>query len=151
MSRIKIDGLEICDLSAGYWSEIILGGPDDLATYRGEDDVVPEASGMDPGLWVAESRILRIQTLIVGDGATGTLAAQSYRSRADALAAKMDPASTISVVVYAPLFGLSSGQTATLAGCRPQNITGAPAMGDQGRLVVLELKSIASPPNWVIA
>lgn len=151
MSRITIGGLEICDLSAGYWSEVILGGPDDIAEYRGEDDVVPEASGRDAGTWIADTRILRIQTIVFGTGSTASAAAESYRTRMDALVLKMKPSSTVAVVVYAPLFGLASGTTATLSDCRPQNITGAPAGGDQFRQVVLELKSIDSPPDWVVA
>jgi hypothetical protein len=145
MSRITVGGLEICDLSAGYWSEIVAGGLDDLASFRGEDDVVAEASGRDPGQWIADTRTLQIHTFVLADSAT------SYRSRMDALLAKMDPATLVTVVVYAPLFGLGTGQTATLANCRPRNVTGPPAMGDQGRDCVLELVCIDSPPEWTVA
>ena len=145
---ITIGGLELTE--NGYYFEIIQGGLDDIPEYRGEDDVVPEAAGMAAGLWTKHRRILKLHGTVEGSGATQALRRVSYRSRFDALVAKMDVATPIDVVVYGPREGLGAGDTATLADCRPQRIIGPASTGDEIREVTLELVCIGSPPDWLV-
>lgn len=151
MSSLTVGGLELRDLSAGYWFEIINGGPDDIATVRGTDDIVPGASGRASGAWAKDVRTLRLHGIVAGEATESVTAAESFRTRMDALVAKMDPTALVDVVAYAPYLGLASGKTATLSDCRPQNITGNPSYGDEVREMILELQSIDSPPDWVVA
>lgn len=151
MAGLLLDGLELQDLDAGYWFDVIAGGPDDLAEWVGEDDEVMGASGRAAGEWSADTRPLRLHGVVFGEGATLQLTRQSYRSRMAALVAKMSPASVKAVVAHPPNLGLTAGQTATLADCRPERIIGEPALQEVKREVTLELRSIESPPDWVIA
>lgn len=151
MAGILLDGLELQDEAGGYWFDFIEGGPDDPPAFVGEDDVIPGASGMDPGGWTIGTRSLRIHGVVWGDGATLQLLRQSYRSRMDALVAKMQTTDLHDVVAHPPNFGLTIGTTATLSDVRPMRIVGPPALQEVKREITLELVSIASPPSWVIA
>ena len=148
MSGIVLDGLELQDIAGGYWFEVRSGGPDDLATHRGEDDVIPEASGRDPGAWISDTRDLTLFGVVFG---TGSSPRESYRANMDALLAKMDPTGTISIVVHPPNFGLGTGDTATLAAVRPLRVTGPSAVGHEVRQMTLELVCIDSPPEWDVS
>ena len=143
---IKLDTFEIGDLTLGYLFEFRAGGPDDLAEFVGADDDIPEATGMDPGLWRAKSRIVRLRGVVIGSGSDIEAQKQSYRSRMDALVAKMDPATLVDVTAYAPIFGLST--SSTLADCRPMRMIPERVVADMWWLGVLELVCIASPPQW---
>ncbi len=148
MSGIVLDGLELQNISGGYWFEVRSGGPDDLSTYRGEDDVIPEASGRDAGAWISDTRDLTMYGIVFGTGSTPR---ESFRTNMDALIAKMDPTGTISIVVHPPNFGLGTGDTATLASVRPMRITGPSVVGHEVREMTLELTCIDSPPDWSVA
>jgi len=152
---ITLGGVEVQGsvASNGLYFTFIRGGLQSLATFRGEDDIVPQASGRDPGAWIADTRELVLHGFVQGNGATAQLQRESFRTRTATLMAVMDPATLITIVAYPPNFGLTTGTTATLTNCRPQRIV-APEPSDlwyEGWEVTLELVSIKSPPNWAVA
>lgn len=151
MARQLIGGLEVQDLAAGYWFDLIEGGLDDIAEHRGADDIVPEAAGLDPGQWIADRRSVKYHGIVFGSGVTSAARRASYRARFDALRTRMNPAVLVTLVQHPPNDGLATGQTATLLDVRPLRIVGAVAAGAELREVTLELLCIASPPQWTVA
>ena len=151
MPRLTIDGLELQDVDAGIWGDIIDGDLDSIPSYRGEDDVIPQASGRDPGLWTADVRPVKLFVTVWGVGATAVLRRAAYRAKVNALVAKMDVATLVDIVAHPPNLGIAPGETATLADCRPQTWMPGPPRGWEWREFTLTLESIASPPSWVIA
>ena len=151
MSGLLLDGLDLQDEAGGYLFEVLSGGPDDIAESVGEDDEVPEATGLSPGTWTAKRRHVKLHGLVFGDGLTLQQVRESFRARMDALAAKMSAADLHTIVAHPPNFGLSAGQTDTLSNVRPQRIVGPTAVGDVSREIRLELVCIDSPPEWVVA
>jgi hypothetical protein len=148
MSGIVLDGLELHSsyTSNGNYFTFIRGGLQSLATYRGEDDIVPEASGRYAGVFTPDTRDVALHGIVVGTSRT------NFRSRADSLLAVMDPTELVTIVVHPPHFGLSTGETATLSNVRPLRIVG-PEPSDrwyEGWEVTLELVCIDSPPDWVL-
>ena len=145
---IILDGLELYGsfTSNGNYFTFIRGGLQSLPTYRGEDDVVPAASGLYAGQWTKDTRDVALHGIVTGTSRT------NFRSRADSLIAAMDPASLITISVYPPHFGLSTGEVATLSNVRPQRIIGGDPSDKwyEGWEVTLELVCIDSPPDWVI-
>lgn len=129
------------------------GGPQSLADYRGEDDIVAEASGRDPGQWIADTRELVLHGMIVGTGSTAQAVRESFATRAAALKAVMLPTTLVTVTVHPPNFGLAVGTTAVLSNCRPTSIDAAEpsALWYEGWEVQLHLLCIDSPPEWVIS
>ena len=149
MAGIVIDGLEVQTsfASNGLRFHFIRGGLQSLATFVGEDDDIPLASGMDPGAWRASYREIALHGIVTGTSR------ENFRANAAALIAKMNPATLVDVVAHPPNFGLSAGTTATLSDCRPMSIDG-PDPSDfwyEGWQVTLHLRCIASPPDWVVA
>lgn len=146
---LKIDGLEVfADFDTNGLGFIITrGGLQSLATFVGEDDEVVGASGREPGEWIADVREVAMHGMVVGTSR------ENFRTRAAALLAKMDPATLVDLVAYPPLFGLSTGETATLSDCRPLSIEGVDpsALWYEGWEVTLRFQCIGSPPDWVIA
>ena len=145
MSVLTIDGLELWQ--DGYRFEFRAGGPDDLPEYVGEDDDVPGASGMDAGTWRKKARRVRLYGQVLGTGADAETQQQSYRTRMDALVAKMDVNTPVDLVAYAPTFGLSG--SSTLSDCRPMSMTPERVVADLCWIGFLELLCIDSPPDWV--
>lgn len=151
MARLLIGGLEIQTRTGGYWFDVVDGDPFDLAEWVGEDDEVMGATGRAAGAWLADTRPVRLHGTVWGDGATAALIRASFKSRMDALKAKMSPATPVSIVAHPPNFALATGTTATLSSCRPERIVPVRSGGWEWREMNLELRSIASPPDWVIA
>ena len=147
---IKLDALEIGGsfASNGLRFEFRAGGPDDIPEYVGEDDNVPTASGLSPGQWTAKSRLVRLYGCVIGSGADPEAQQQSYRTRMDALVAKMDVATLVDITAYAPTFGITG--TATLSDCRPLRTITETQVADLYWVGFLELVCIDSPPDWVI-
>jgi hypothetical protein len=147
MAGIVLDGLELQSLETnGTWFWFTRGGLQSLPEYRGEDDIVPGASGRDPGQWQKDTREIALHGWVFGTSRT------NFRSRADALLATMDVNSLVTVVVHPPNFGLSTGETATLSNVRPLRIVAAEPsdLWYEGWEVTLELSCIDSPPDWVL-
>jgi hypothetical protein len=151
---ILLGSLDLNALAAdGTHFEFIRGGLQSLATFRGEDDIVPEAAGRDPGQWIADIRDLGIHGIVAGAGASAQAGRESFATRSAALVDEMDPATLTTIVVTAPDFGLAVGETATLSDVRPMRIVGPDpsTLGYEGWEVTLELVCIDSPPNWVLS
>lgn len=153
---ITLGGLEIQgSLTTNHmYFTFIRGGLQSIATFVGQDDDVPLASGMDPGRWRASYRDIALHGTVTSTGATAQAARESFRTQAALLIAKMDPATLITIVAYAPNFGITVAQTATLTNCRPMSIDGP----DPAELawyevweVTLNLRCIKSPPDWAVA
>jgi len=115
---------------------------------------VPEAAGRAAGVWIADTRDLKLHGIVQGDGASAQAIRESFRARFDLLLAVMVPSALVTVTVYPEHFGLASGTTATLTSCRPMRIVGP----DPAELAWyeawegdLQLTCIKSPPEWVVA
>ncbi len=130
------------------------GGLQSMPTYRGEDDVVPEASGRAAGAWIADTRDLTLHGFVQGEGATAQLIRESFKTRFALILAVMVPSTLVTVTVYPEHFGLTTGTTAVLTSCRPMRIVGP----DPGQLAWyeawegdLQLTCIKSPPEWTVS
>jgi hypothetical protein len=145
---IILDGLEIQGSfsSNGLYFWFTGGGLQSIPTYRGEDDVIPQASGRDPGLWTPDVREVSLHGWVAGTSR------ENFRTRADALLATMDVDSLTTIVVHPPNFGLSTGEVATLSQVRPQRLVAADPSVHwyEGWEVTLEFVCIDSPPDWVL-
>jgi hypothetical protein len=152
MSRLVLGGLELQDVAAGIWFDVIEGGLDDLPTFEGEDDVVVGASGREPGTWIKGIRPLSLFGHVWGVGASAAARRAAYRAKVDALMAKMDGTALVALVAHPPNEGLATGETATLSSLRALGSKPGPIRGwDGARAFELKYESIASPPDWVIA
>ena len=152
---IKIDGLEVfADFTSnGLRFTFTQGGLQSLATFVGEDDDVPLADGMDPGKWRSPYRDVALHGFVTGTGSTAQAVRESFRTASGLLIAKMNPTTPVSIVVYPPHFGLGTGDTATLANCRPMSIDApdpATLVWYEAWEVTLNFRCIDSPPEWVV-
>lgn len=152
MARLVLDGLELQDLAAGIWFDLVEGGLDDLPTYVGEDDQVVGATGREPGEWIADVREVKLFGHVWGVGATAALRRAAYRAKVDALNAKMVAGDLVALVAHPPNEGLTSGTAATLSDLNPMGSKPGPIRGwDGARAFELILECIDSPPAWVVA
>lgn len=153
---LKLDGLEVfADRTVnGLHFEISRGGLLSIPTYVGEDDEVVGATGREPGEWIADTLELAMHGTVVGASSDDPqVVRESFRSRAQALLAKLNPATLIDVVAYPPFFGLAVGQTATLSNVRPLGFEGQEPspLWYEGWELTLRFVCIDSPPIWVVA
>lgn len=152
---LKIGGLEVFADRAtnGLHFEITRGGLLSIPTYVGEDDEVVGATGREPGEWIADTLEVAMHGAVVGAGETEQAVRESFRTRAQALLAKLDPATLVSIVAYPPFFGLAVGTTATLSNVRPLGFeaTEPVEMWYEGWELGLRFVCIDSPPIWVVA
>lgn len=152
MSRLVLDGLELQDLAAGIWGDIVEGDLDEPASYVGEDDEVVGATGREPGEWIADVREPVLLIHVWGVGATQALRQAAYRAKVDALKAKMNASNLIALVAHPPNMGLASGTTATLSDLRFTGVKSGPVNGWEGpRTFEIHYECIDSPPEWVVA
>lgn len=158
MPRITADALELQDLDAGYWFEIVSGGLDAVVGFRESVTVVPGKPGRIPRRRVADALIVVLTGMVHGEAGMGDDAAQSYLSRMDALRAVFDPLrdpdDPIVLTVHPDATGVGgrveAGDTATMS-VRFVRLVGEPAQGDQYRQVELECECVTDPPGWVIS
>ena len=150
---IKIDDLEVqADFATnGLRFTFLSGGLQSRPVYVGGDDDVPVASGRDRGQWRAAYRDVALHGIVVGEGATAELQRVSFRQRTAALLAVMQPSSLVTLVVHPPNFGLSAGETATLANVRPIRIDGPPpdSLWYEGWTPTLHLRALS--PTWTLS
>jgi len=154
---IKIGSQEVfADFASnGLYFTFREGGLQSLPTYRGEDDIIPEASGRAAGAWIADVREIALHGFVQAiTGSTAQAMRESFKTQFALLLAVMDPSALVTVTVYPPHFGLATGTTATLTSCRPMRLIGP----DPGELAWYEawegdiqLTCIKSPPNWTVA
>ena len=156
MARLVLDGLELQDLAAGIWFDVVGGDPDVPPLYVGEDDEVVGASGREPGEWIADIREVKLFGHVRGVGATTALRRAAYRAKVAALVAKMDATALIDLVAHGSAtmsnFGLAVGQTATLSDLRFVGVTPGPTRGWEGdRSFEITYECIDSDLTWDIA
>lgn len=152
---IKLNALEVqADFAtSGLRFTFASGGRQSLATFRGEDDVVPEAAGRSPGQFIADMRELSLHGFVMGIGSDAQTNREAFATAFQSLLDVMVPTDLITITVYPPNFGLAVGMVATLLNVRPQRILGPdPArLWYEGWQGTLELVCIDSPPDWVVA
>lgn len=138
--------------SNGLYFSFASGGLQSLATYRGEDDVMPEARGRYPGNFMVDQREVSLHGFVRGDGADAQALRESFRANFDILLNQMQPNTLVTITVFPPNFGLAVGYMAALASCRPQRIVGPEPtqLWYEGWEGTLELVCIDSPPEWVV-
>lgn len=152
MAGLVLDGLELQNIAAGIWFDVVGGDLDALPTFVGEDDVVLGATGREPGEWLADTMELKLFGHVWGVGADGAARRAAYRAKVDALNAKMQASSLVALVAHPKNFGLATGQTATMSDLRPMGSKPGPVRGwDGARAFELILECIDSPPLWVVA
>lgn len=149
-SDLKLDGTDLrptdgtmkLDLIAGFWEP---------PNARGEDDVIPEASGRDEGVWIKDHRTIKLHGYVKGTGSTLVARQQSFQSTMTTLMGKLDTtASPAALVVSGPYMGLAtSPSTVTKSiNVRCVNVVVGPITGLYHATVDVELVSIDSPPDW---
>ena len=125
----------------------IFSGFDDEAEVRGEDDIVPEASGQDIQPRIKNKRVVELRGYVLGTGANLAAQQASYRTNINTLRGLLDPLQAAgALVVTAPYMGLAAS-TKTL------NVRYLGAMwGDivmmKFRRVSIKLICVDSPPEW---
>lgn len=154
------DGIKLGDLeiqadfaTSGIRFTFAQGGLQSLANFRGEDDIVPEASGRYPGQFIADGRDVVLHGFISGSGSDAQAIRESFAAAFASVLARMQPTDLIALTVYPPNFGLAMGDAATLQNVRPLRIV-APEPTRQWYEAWegnLELVCIDSPPEWVVA
>ena len=146
MSELSADGVDIrrADGSIYFW--IHRGFLDDVASVRGEDDIIPSAAGMAPRPRIKHRRIPELRGQIKGadDAAYLALVAEVQDTLFN-LAADPWP-----LVVADGYRGLGPGVTATLM-VRTISVTPAADLLTYRRGFAFVLESVDSPPEWVIA
>lgn len=141
---------ELQSIANGTWGYISSGGLDDVPNARGENDIVAEASGRDPGAFIDDTRPITIHQTLDGSGATASARRSSYRTRMDNLKAQLGSVGTlVKIVAYPPNESLSTGHSATII-AQFQRITGPVSNGEQ-REFDIEFECIDSPPEWTVA
>jgi hypothetical protein len=144
---ITLGSLDVTDLTTnGTLFEFRRGTPADLSEYDGQDDTVPEASGMYAGVWTPRRRQLSLYGVVIGTGSTVADQQSSFRTRMAALVAVMNPSSTITISTTGE-FGAAS---ATLTSCRPMRMIADFEFASIYWSGVLELTCIKSPPTWAV-
>lgn len=152
---IKLNDLEIqADFASnGLYFTFSKGGRQSLATYRGEDDVVPEATGRYAGEFIADMREVALHGFVAGFASDAQTNREAFATAFQSIVDRMAPTDLLTITVYPPNFGLAVGYVATLLNVRPQRILG-PDPADlwyEGWEGSLELVCIDSPPDWVVA
>ena len=151
---IKIATLEVqADFAtSGIRFHFTRGGLQSLATFRGEDDIVPEAAGREAGAFIADMREVALHGLIAGVGSGAQSNREAFLTAYDSLLAVMSPATLVTLTVYPPNFGLGAGDSATLANVRPLRIVGPDpsVLWYEGWEGTLEFVCIDSPPDWTV-
>lgn len=144
---ILLDGLEIQGDFAGNGLRFTFasGGLQSKPSYRGEDDTVPSARGRAAGQWIQDVRDVALRGIVTGTSRP------DFRANAQALIDVMRPSSLIDIEVHPPNFGLSVGEVATLANCRPLGIDGGDPspMWYEGWEITLRLRALT--PTWSVS
>ena len=73
---------------AGIWLDLDKGFSEP-AEVRGADDVIPQASGQYPGVWIRHQRLITLVGHVRGSGSTYDERAASWREQTDTLMAVM--------------------------------------------------------------
>lgn len=126
----------------------IVSGYFDPAFVRGEDDVIPGASGRREQSRQKDRRVVRLEGWVKGTGSTLANRQASFNTNMNTLMGLLAYTSASgNLVVSATTMGLAAG-TKTLS-CKCINIVlGKPEAGYTFQRISVDLESIASPPDW---
>lgn len=126
----------------------IVSGYFDHALVRGEDDVIPGASGRREQPRQKDRRIVRVEGWVKGTGATLADRQASFHTHMTTLMDLLDRSlASGNLVVSANTMGLAAG-TKTLSCKCINHILGKPEAGYTFQRISADLESIASPPDW---
>lgn len=108
---------------------------------RGEDIIVPAASGRVAGNRLADVLSILLEGYVGGDDA------DDWRANTDALIAVLDESGQVpgALIARAPYLGLGTGQVASIT-ARVKNFVEGPILGAQIQTWSIELESI--DPYW---
>jgi hypothetical protein len=131
------------DLAVGYF---------DPAEVRGEDDIIPGASGREAGQWQRDIRRLQMPGFVRGIGGNQDERSASWHDATVALMAVMqlygDP---VPIEVDGPYLGIPTGTTRTLNARCVRVIPGPVQNLMSFQPWSFELECIDSPPEWADA
>jgi hypothetical protein len=121
------------------WFEVVEGLWGGIQT-RGEDVIIPSASGRWARNRIADLRVVRLHGFVFGT--TEALHRTNMNTVMTALDVTADPAN---LVIHTPLYGVPSGTRTISARVVDVRIV---AMAPMVSEIDAELHAIASPPNW---
>lgn len=136
-TNVQTDNIH-CDLTKGF---------NEPADVRGKDDVVPEATGQEAGVWEKDKRILTTEWKIEGTGATLAEKQASWRTASDTLRDLMDKTVIREHVMGPPDHGVDQEYSlnAQCINAIPGPILNAWTLQKWS----IQFKCIDSPPEWV--
>ncbi|MCA1570846.1 MAG: hypothetical protein LC798_11115 [Chloroflexi bacterium] len=133
-------GTELRSITDRRWFSLVNGFWGGI-TVRGEDDIIPGASGRQARPRLADRRIIRLHGFVLGTDE------ENHRSVQDALNTLFDPTlSSDALTVASPYMGLASG-TATIQ-ARVVSYTPVEVVPLLVTEWDIELEAIGSPPDW---
>jgi hypothetical protein len=152
--ELRIRSLDVQDGdtpdTARIWLDLV-SGYSEPAEVRGEDDVVPEAAGREPGTWQRDLRRIQLDGHVKGFGGTRAERTAAWREATDDLMAVMQMHATPGLVeIDGEYLGIPIGETHFVY-ARCVRVLPGPIlnrMSYQGW--VFELECIDSPPEWQI-
>jgi hypothetical protein len=142
------DALELWAPASGYAFEIVSGGPNDLPVFRGENVTLPSKEGQTYMTKVADHLPLVLHGLVTGEAAGATSAAQSFRTRMDALNDVVHPDNGQFTLTITGIEGLATGEQATITveWLRYTTIQ----RGAHYRYLDIECQCLSDPPGWTV-
>lgn len=130
------------DLSEGLWVP---------AAVRGEDDVVPEAAGQEPGARIRDHLDIPMEGWVAGAGANRTERSEDWLDRTQALKAVMELYLAPGLLeVDGPYLGIPAGTTYELNARVIRVIPGAIHSRMSFQSWTVQLRCIDSPPEWAL-
>ena len=136
-----IGSLNVQDMSAGYWFEIVEGGPvDGVAEVRGERVLIPGRAGLytPANAFEDEHLLVRYHGIVFGDGSDHAAVVASYATRYAAL-------KTACALTTRADVTLTSGSSTIAAGFL--RFVGPTAIGGEVREMDIEFDA-TDPPSW---
>lgn len=131
------------DLSTGHFYLRLVRGLIEVAEVRGEDTVIPSATGRVPRNRVADTLRIEAAGMVMGQGMDEATQQADLRAAMDALRALMDP----TLAPYLITATLEDGSTRTIM-ARPLNLVPGPDDIPSYRTVSLEWESVS--PAWTL-
>jgi hypothetical protein len=152
--ELRIRSLDVQDgndpWSASIWLDLV-SGYSEPAEVRGEDDVVPEAAGREPGTWQRDMRRIQLEGHAKGFGTDREERSADWRISTDALMAVMQLYDAPGLVeVDGPYLGIATGETHYL-NARCVRVLPGPILNRMSyQAWSFTLECIDSPPEWQI-
>lgn len=130
------------DLSEGLWVP---------AVVRGEDDVVPEAAGQEPGARIRDYLDIPLEGWVAGGGASRQERSEDWFDRTQALKAVMELYLSPGLLeVDGPYLGIPIGATYELNARVIRAIPGMITNRMSFQSWSFQLRCIDSPPEWAL-